>query len=306
MARGKKTKSRKDLKPKAPARAKAKRADGAGGRVVVKAFVAAAAIVAAALGLGLMRRSLLSSPRYSDARAHVRLVAVPSWLPADVRGRVLADLSAVASGRSLYDDDLTQDLYEAGGRDPWIARVREVRKEADGTVAVQADYRRPFALVGSMKLEPSDLRVVDADGVILPLNPQRVRDKSLILIRDVASAPPETGQAWRAPDLLDGLRLLKILQDEPFIHEVPAIDVRSYFSKVSATDPRLGFWAQRGRGRATYYCFGGLPAADGLDPAVPVEQRVGYLRDYYGKHGTLAGIHRRIDLRFDTMYDVVH
>jgi len=306
MARPKKTKSRKDLKPRAPAKAAPRRPDGPAGRFVVRAGVCVAALAAVAFGLGLMRRSLLSSPPYRNAPARVRLVGVPSWLPGDVRQRVLADLSAAVEGRSLYDDDLTEDLYEAAGRDPWIARVHEVRKDADGTVRVRADYRRPFALVGSMKLEPSDLRVVDADGVILPLDTQRVRDKHLILIRDVASAPPATGQAWRAPDLLDGLRLLKILQDEPFIHEVPTIDVRSYFSKVSPTDPRLGFWAQRGRGRATYYCFGSLPAADGLDPAVPVEQRVGYLRDYYGKHGTLAGIHRRIDLRFDTMYDVVH
>ena len=65
--------------------------------------------------------------------------------------------------------------------------------------------------------------------------------------------------------------------------------------------PHLKVIAQVGRGPTTEILFGRLPVGD--DYAVSLERRMGYLDRYYQQQGgRLAGLHRKLDLRLDSLH----
>jgi len=272
---------------------------------VVKAI---ALVAVAALGVALlhgMRASLHHDPAYSKTRARVRLVDVPDWMPADIAQSILADIHLAASGkgsgRCVLDAGLARDVYDRAAANPWVARVHRVTKHGDGSVRVRADYRRPFALVRSAALPPQRLIVIDADAVVLPLPAYRVRRDSLVVIGDVTDPPPPDGKKWDAPDLADGLRLLKLVEPRPYATEITTIDVRNHNGRVSPAEPHLRMYAQIGRGRATDIRFGRFPTAD--DYCVSPQRKLAYLDKYYSDNGQrLSGTNDYLDLRYDSLH----
>lgn len=255
-----------------------------------------------AAGLHSIRGSLLSSPAYSQRVARVRLGGVSGHLPADIARGVVAFVQQAAEGRSVFDDDLTRAVYDRASANPWVASVKRVSKRPDGEVLVEAEYRRPFALVRSAALPAVELTVVDAEGAVLPIAAKRVRRGECLTIGDVASRPPAPGNKWDAPDLIDGLKLLKLLRPRPYFDQISLIDVRNHDGR-SQFEPHIRFWAQVGRGGRTDVRFGRFPVDD-LDDCVSPARRLQWLDDIVAKRGgRLAGIRQFIELRYDEPYE---
>ena len=132
-----------------------------------------------------------------------------------------------------------------------------------------------------------------------------------------APAPPE-GIAWGSAahmdtigpaaqvsvsggrDVLDALRLIALLKDRPWRHEITVIDVRNHGERISRTEPELRMYASRGEDGVTDIRFGGFPQPGG-DYVVSPERKLSYLDSYYQDHGRLAG-KRYLDLRHDHLY----
>jgi len=296
LKRSKKTSSARPRWRPSPARAK----------VVWTVAGLVAFATALTAGMHLLRAQLLSSPPYSTTAARVRLTAAPSWLPRDVAAGLLADLQAVAGGRSVYDDDLAEAVHAAAAADPWVAEVRRVAKHHDGHVTVDVSYRRPFVLVRSAEPRIAEPVVVDAEAVRLPLSPYRLKPGRTIIVSGVAGVPPAPGRTWTAPDLADALRLMHLLKDKPYVNEVTIIDVRNHEGRISQAEPTVVLVAQVGRGRRTEVRFGRFPVDD-ADYCVSPARQLAFLDEYVEANGgRLSGRNAFIDLRYDRPYVSVH
>lgn len=233
--------------------------------------------------------------------ARLRLVRMPAWMSPDIRKEIFQDIRKVSRGRAISDEGLARDLYHAAAANPWIERVRRVVKYQDGVVVVDAQYRRPFAVAASAAGN-GELYVVDREGVVLPLPPDRLDGRALVVIRDVAARPVSVGEKWDAPDLRDGLRLLDLIKDKPYLREITTIDIRNW-SEVIPTEPRIRLRAERPDGSYTDVRFGRFPVADGLDYCITPERKIEYLDAYYRSNGNrLAGANAFVDLQYDKLY----
>lgn len=293
--------SRKSKSKQGPPKPKPRRQWRHKGKV---AKIVAVLLVAAAGagGLGVMRSNLLASAAYAGRPARVALTGRTSYLPSDIPAGVLAEIQAAVAGRSVFDEALARDVYQAAAASPWVHRVQRVVKGHDGAIVIHADFRRPFALVATKRAR-GERYVVDAEGVVLPLQADRVRPGAFILIDGVVPEPPEPGKSWNAPDLADGLRLYKLIKGRPYEHQLTTIDVRNHNGRKWPYEPHLRMYAQLGRGRRTAILFGRFPFADGLDYCLPPEDKLAKLDAYVAGHGgRLAGEKEWIDLQHDQVY----
>jgi len=108
-------------------------------------------------------------------------------------------------------------------QDPWINRVRQVQRWADGRITVEADYRQPIALVATR----DGYRLTDAIGVVLPglYLEHQIDQLNLPVITGVLERTPATGQAWQSQDVAAGLSLVQTLADEPYADQIQRYDV---------------------------------------------------------------------------------
>ena len=271
-----------------------------GSALRIMALVAVIGLLA--VGLYHVRNVLLARPEYAGREAKVRLVDVDKHLPPDIAQEVLAAVQSAAEGKSLFDDDLARVIHDKAQAQAWIAHVHSVTKHPDGVVAVVADYRRPFALAHSQLALSDELVAVDAEAVVLPLLVDWDLRGKFLSIRDIATRPPAPGTKWDAPDLIDGIKAVKLIQTRPYAKEFSFIDVRNHNGRLDPTDPHVRFWAQVGHGRQTEVRFGRFPSASD-DYCVSPAERMRWLDEVVaGNDGRLAGKWDWIELRYDKPY----
>lgn len=264
--------------------------------------VAGIAVLCGCVGVGYglhrLRQAVLAKPPIPAAPARV-VIDWPNWMPPDVRGELATAANSAVKGRNVFDDNLSGDIYNALAKSTWIARIDALARCHDGTVRVQAAFRRPLALAES----DEGACVVDADGFVLPMAPERARPAGLMLIRGVSTAAPPTGKQWRSPDLLDALRLLRMLEGKPYMGQIACIDLRNYSGQLKdPIEPRLRMLAQQGQAR-TDIRMERMAAEDGLDYCITPQRQIEKLDAYYYDNNCkLAGVHSFIDLRYDKLH----
>jgi hypothetical protein len=262
-----------------------------------------AVVAGAGTGLHLLRAHVLADADEPERRACLQWARNPEDLPPDIPARVLAELQAGVEGRGVFDGELARDVYERAAGHPWIASVRQVTKRHDGSVVVEAEFRRPFALAAA-ESAPGKFHVVDSHGVVLPLAPGRVRPGAFIAIDGVGTPPPAPGQVWTAPDLTDGLRLCAMLRGRTWANQVTTIDVRNHNGRQDEFDSHIQLYAQVGQGRRTRVLFGRFPAADGLDYCLTPQEKLAKLDAFVQSNGgVLAGVRDWVDVRHDQVYE---
>lgn len=273
----------------------------------IRVFTVLSVLAVLAAGMWLLQNHVLASQQYAGKSARVVLDNRPDWLPDDIAARIGLDLQCAISGRSIYDDDLAQRVYQAAARSPWVAGVSRVAKSQDGVVHVSADFRRPFALVTCSQLRADDFRVVDEQGVVLPLPAERIKKGTFVTVTDVLAEPPPPGRNWPGADLADGLRLLKLVLDKPYAGEIAVIDVSNHGGRLFPDRPHLRMWAQGAAAAGTDIRFGRFPASDGIDWFPTAEHRLELLDGYYRLHnGRLTGANTWIDLQYGGLYGNVN
>lgn len=190
-------------------------------------------ILAIALGLVVAWRvSEQSLVEYAEAHqppdtatAHIVLYDAPPWMTDPVR-RQLAERIAKVIQPDVFDGASLRRAAEALAQDPWVRRVRQVRRLVDGRVIVEAQYREPVAVV---EAQPGYI-LIDVQGVRLPgmYERQHVGTLRLPMITGIASAPPsQPGQTWKGDDIHAALTLVELLAAEPYVNQVRAFDVRA-------------------------------------------------------------------------------
>ena len=194
--------------------------------LALRAVTVAAVVLAVGLGWQWSERALCHyvSNRHSAAVAveSVTLSAAPSWMSSMLR-RDLQMLVASQVSDDPLDAMALRRAVSALSASPWVARVRQIRRAPAGRLEVHAEYRRPVALV-----QVSDgYHLVDGQGVRLPglYLEHQLDELGLPVLVGIAAAVPAPGQAWPGRDVHGGLALVGLLEAEPYMDQVSAIDL---------------------------------------------------------------------------------
>lgn len=185
----------------------------------VKLLAVVGVAAAAVFGWQWSERELRDyASRTRSVRPVVLLEQKPAWLSEST-----ADQIRQAAAKLVGDDPMSRDGLTAAAnalkQNPWVERVHQVRRSTGGRVIVEAEYRRPVALIRTGE----GYYVVDAEGVWLPTD-----DRShlrLPMITGVRSAAPRRfGEAWASEDASAALALVRTLEAEPYMDQVVSID----------------------------------------------------------------------------------
>jgi hypothetical protein len=152
-------------------------------------------------------------------------VNLPAWLTtaegSGVLDQIAASVRAAVPEDNLNDPELCRRVAEGLQASPWVRAVERVSKRADGTIRVQASYRRPFAYVETFgrayRIDSEGVRLPDPvgqNGRQAPLYVEYVNDRyweKWLRVVGVESAVPDVGQPWESKDLAAGLKLARFL-----------------------------------------------------------------------------------------------
>lgn len=156
----------------------------------------------------------------------VVFVDTPAWMNDQLRER-LEKVATPVVARSSLDGSLVQDVAATLSAEPWVKKVRQVRRQfgesAGDTLVVDCEFRAPVALVQ----DDAWFWMVDGDGVKLPerfmknelakvANGQGLMGMTLRVITGVHEPAPQAGEHWKGNDLAAGIELAKLFHDKNY------------------------------------------------------------------------------------------
>jgi hypothetical protein len=272
----------------------AKRKYFAGGTAGARVAGAIVAVAAVAVGMYLLKKNVLSSTTYpANEPIRIGLADPPAWLPGDLAQNISGNICLALPEKDRLEDDFIRDIFNAASSNPWISKVHRVTRQNNGDFFVSADFRRPFAMVAFTPLSPLDLRIVDREGVVLPLAPNIPNAEEFVKIIEITTPPPAAGEKWNSPQLADALRLLELIVSRPYVRQINPIEIN-----IVAGQTNLNMYALWGVGRRTRIIFGRFPVDD-LDYEVSPEVKINGLDAVVFDNGGRFDRILEIDLRHD-------
>lgn len=232
----------------------------------------------------------------------------PVWMNDYVAARI-AESIRPSGVHSTFDLQMLADRVKLLKTDPWIRRVRQVRRvygEKPGdTVEVDCDYRAPIALVRWGE----DYWYVDADGVKLPERfklaelPKVVvgtdRRTHLRVVEGVRRPPPRAGLRWGGEDLQAGIEMARLLYAKPWADEIIKVDLRNFGGRFDPKEAHVVLGTKYGTdirwGRP--YDLTDRSVTDFIE--VRVERKLDYLSRVFAEFGRVDARQPWIDIRFD-------
>ena len=233
----------------------------------------------------------------------VALVNKPVWMSDYLAQEIAATVPKNSS--SAFDHDLLVDTVNKLQKNPWVAKVRQVRRvygaQPGDTLEVDCDYRAPIAVVKWGEY----YWLVDNDGVILPeqftaANLEKVtvgsdRRTSIRIIDGVTQPPPEPGKKWAGGDLAAGLELVKLFYGKLFLDEVVAVDVSNFGGRIKRADPQLVLQTRYG----TQIWWGRPLNTKDFFVEVTAARKLEILRAVVQQHGRIDANQAYVDVRYD-------
>lgn len=299
-----------------------------GGNVLVVTILLLAGGVLAAVIFCEMQRKM-TTMRQEQVRVQYGVLFaqgdVPVWMPPELMEIIRREITPAKM--SFNDEKLCPQVLALAQKNPWIRKIREIRKirknDRIGQVIVSVEFRRPFVRVSHNHMN----YFVDEDGVRLPTQqvpqwkaivdgqvyyyldaedvPVAVRPllERFMIICGAEAPAPEVGKQWPGEDIQAGLKLAKLVNTRTYARQISVIDIRNYRERITDSEPSLRMFAQIDNGRPTDIRFGRFMHPEGGDWYVTPEQRMEYLDSYVIDHGgRLAGINDFIELRKGQLY----
>jgi hypothetical protein len=220
-------------------------------------------------GLEILKRHVQTEPVFAPDELAIVLDNPPEWI-IDERwesrildcARQAIEQVAVAAESNPSDpsataptsgDDsktetqpLVQQIHKALMDSGWVSDVHRVVLDNDGVIHIDADYRRPVAMVQFTDDRDRDLYVaVDGDGVRLPELYERVEpDSGWIRIFGVQERPPEPGSAFQGKDAMAGIRIAREIisretDEQPYWNRINGITVLNYGGRQRRDDAHI-------------------------------------------------------------------
>ena len=191
-------------------------------RVLVVLAVGAGTVFGWQQGERALRRYVGAHRSAAVSPGSVMLASAPTWMSPQLQSD-LRDIVANEFGADPLGGAQLRRAVRALAQNPWVGHVDQIRRAPDGQVMVQAEYRRPVALVEV----PDGYHLVDASGVCLPglYLEHQLEQLQLPVLVGVGAPTPGPGLQWPAPELRSGLALVRLLETEPYIDQVRSIEL---------------------------------------------------------------------------------
>ncbi len=195
------------------------------GLKLLGAFALAVALI---IGWRYAERAMLEyakthSPVREVTSERIELIDAPSWMSDAIQQQIRA-----CAAQPISPDPMDGWSLRLAAKNlqhnPWIEQVRQVERRSDGRIEVRADYRRPVAIVEAR----DGYHLIDRNAVCLPgvYGEHQAYRLGLIILANAASPPPpEAGQTWPGEDVMAGLELIRLMEEEPCRVQVREIDL---------------------------------------------------------------------------------
>lgn len=222
-------------------------------------------------------------PLPAAAPQTVMLVDAPAWMSPLTRADIRAMVADAIAGDPLSSQGL-EDAAAALRNNPWVARVRRLERDAGSGARVLADYRCPTALIEGN----GEFYLAAADGVRLPgvYMAHQVAAVDLPLVVDVRDRVPREGEPW-GDDVLAALRLVRVLEPQPYFEQVRAISVRD---EAGRTRPAL---LTDHPGAAVFW---GRPVGEEQPIEVSTQVKLQNLETVYRQRGSIDAGGKRVHI----------
>lgn len=238
-----------------------------------------AAVLAVGIGGYALERRVVADEWFQQPPI-LHLADAPDALQAEI----LPSLTEEAQVR-WGDPDLCRRVAAALETNPWVQRVRSVRKYADRTVEIRCDYREPAVLVQV----DSTFYLVASDQVRLPGT--YTYDPFLVFVQGVATPAPPAGQRWSAPDLQAAMAVVERVSKEPFSSQVAGVLVYNYGGRENDEEAHIRLVTDR---PGSTIIWGSAPGEE-LEETT-ADQKVAILRDNYSRFGRIDANRHLIDI----------
>jgi hypothetical protein len=276
-------------------------------RIGIHAGSAFVALVALAFAMALLCRHVEKKLAFPAKPPQVVLKARPGWM-SDLVAQQIATQIAPRGAHSAFDEQMLVEITRMLKTNPWIMKVRGVRrvygKTPADTLEVDCDFRTPAALVKTGSI----YYLIDRSGVRLPEQyaaadvPKVVETPSgrtnIMVIEGVARpAPGHAGQKWTGEDLHAALDLAALLLDpdnQPFTHDIRTINVANFHGRQDRREAQMVLVT-----RYSTQIRWGLPLKEpGFE--IPPARKLAYMRQVVRDYGRVDGNQPLgIDIRYD-------
>lgn len=188
-----------------------------------------AAVVAAIVGWiygvpQLESRVSAASINTANRIVDVEFIGAPSWAEGDLEAMLAHTARMHLSPDPLAHDELI-DARDALIGTGCFEAVHQIRRVSGSLVEVHATFLSPYVVVRHANRD----WIIDRAGRLLPPN-YRASDRTHFLaIQGVRYDPPsEPAQRWDGTDITAALQLARVLDPQPWVGQIDAIDVTGY------------------------------------------------------------------------------
>ena len=163
----------------------------------------------------------------------------------------------------------------------WIRQVQRVRVRPDGVVSVRCEFRRPAAWVK----HGGYCYLVDHEAVRLPgrYDASDCQGTALMTLKGVVTSPPNVGETWSGADLSSGLRLVSLLDNKAFRHQVTSVIVANHSGRLDPTKPYVELATDRPGSRIWW----GRPPEQEFGTEITATQKITLLETLYRQWGRI-------------------
>lgn len=238
-----------------------------------------ATVIGAAIALHRVEQYVLAHERFRHPPV-LQLLDTPKGIHDDIM-TALEPVRDTAWG----DARLCRRIGTIVEANPWVRRVRAVRKYGDGRVVIRCDHRRPAAMI---QLDGRFYLASD-DGVRLPGT--YAYSPAMTLVEGVASPPPQPGEVWDTPDLRAAIAVAQRIEGEAFSDQITAVSVHNYGGRVDSEEPHIRLMTDQAGGAIIW---GSAPGEELEENSA--EEKIAILRENHRRFGRVDAGRHTIDV----------
>jgi len=227
--------------------------------------------------LGVPRLEAYAERNLPEQQIQIVFHNAPPWMQGQLRQRLEATARHQLSEHSLARGELVA-VREALQQFGWFEQIHQVKRVSVSRIEIDAGFVLPYALIRDADGD----HLVDPSGDLLPRSyPSGRASGFVVLLNPRYDRPTRPGEAWEGAEITAGLRLLRVIHEQPWRDQVVAIDLAGYHR-----DQQLTLITDRN----TRIVWGSAPG-DEMPGEALVEQKLHYLDHHHDRHGHIDRNH---------------
>ncbi len=177
--------------------------------------------IAALCWYGVPRLQAHAQTHVDDQVPELVFVDPPAWVQGELKTQLYRTVRPWLTHDPFSRESLVavrEELRSTG----WFESVDQVRRVRTDRIEVTGEFVDPYAVVRDRDGD----HLVDPAGKLLPLTfPQGEAEQFTVITGARFSRPMRPGMHWEGADISAALRLLQLIEPQPWSHQVEAINI---------------------------------------------------------------------------------